>query len=184
VLKPEESTEESTQKVPLVHIQRRYGIYRTYARQIAEYLKIRARLRDHPPIIEQVFGIVDTDHGLGLIVERINGRDGGLAPTLFAVVEANGYSQELEDRILRLRDETIRHEIITGDLHGGNIVCGHDAEHGERLVMVESIGDKTFIPVNTLSRYINRRSNERHFRHVINGLKRLDASKKAGSSVA
>jgi hypothetical protein len=184
VLRPEQSTEESTQKVPLVHIRRRYGIYRTYARQIAEYLKIRARLKDHPPIVEQVFGIVDTDYGLGLVVERIDNRNGGLAPTLFAVVEANGYSQDLEDRILRLRDETIRLEIITGDLHGGNIVSGYDAEHGDRLVMVESIGDKTFIPVNTLSRYINRRSNLRHFQHVITGLKRMDARTKAARDVS
>lgn len=174
VLRPEESTEESTQKVPLVHFRRRYGIYRTYERQIAEYLKLRARLKDHPPIIEQVFGIVDTDYGLGLVVERIENRDGGLAPTLVAVVESNGYSQDLEDRILRLRDETIRLEIITGDLHGGNIVSGYDAEHGDRLVIVESIGDKTFIPVNTLSRYINRQSNLRHFQRVITGLKQMD----------
>jgi hypothetical protein len=184
VLRPEQSTYESTQKFPLLYVLRRYGIYRTYARQIAEYLKIRARLNEHPPIVEQVFGVVDTDFGLGLVVEKITDRNGGLARTLTEIVATDGYSQELEDRILQLRDEVMRHDIITGDLHGANIVSGYDEQHGDRLVIVESIGDKTFIPVNTLSRYINRRSNRRHFQHVIHDLKRLDVARASDAASA
>lgn len=183
VLQPAEATFASTQKVPL-RIRRRYGIYRTYTRQIDEYIRLRARLRDEDLPIERFFGVVDTDFGLGLVVEKVVDRAGRLAPTLDALVTRHGLSPGLEERILRLRDEVLRLGIITGDLHGGNIVAGHDAARGDRLVIVDGIGTKTFIPVNSLSRYINRRSNLRHFDHVLRRLKVKDAGRAASAPEA
>lgn len=168
------------QSVPWLRIRRRYGVYRTYTRQISEYLELRARFRGEPIPVEHLLGVADTDLGLGLVVEKIVGRDGRPAPTLRHIVLTEGYSQELEDRVIQLRDEVIEKDIITGDLHDSNIVAGYSESRGDSLVIVDGIGDKTLIPINSYSRIINRNSNMRHFRRVMEGMRQVDRLRNQG----
>lgn len=180
VLKPEMRTEISTQRVSLLRIRRRFGIYRTFARAIGEYLATRARLQEHPLFLERILGFVETDAGLGLVAEKVLDRNGELAPTLLSLVMKHGFIREIEEKIIQLRDEIIRHDIIIGDLSYKNILCGFNAVRGEYLVVIDGLGDKTWIPVNSLSKVVNRINNIRHFRRLTNKLKKWDPAQ-AGS---
>ena len=58
-------------------------------RELHEYVALRARHPDAAPIA-RVLGLVETDLGLGLVVERFQGPDGGLAPTLVDLCKEHG----------------------------------------------------------------------------------------------
>ena len=53
------------QSVPWLRIRRRYGVYRTYTRQISEYLELRARFRGEPIPVERQ----EHQHAQGVIAE-------------------------------------------------------------------------------------------------------------------
>lgn len=67
----------------------RTGPYRGFAREFNEYLVYRYASKDLSPLA-CVTGLVDTDMGLGLVVEKICAADGGLAMDLEAWVRRDG----------------------------------------------------------------------------------------------
>ena len=155
---------------------RRHGIYTSFIRELDEYLAIRARYYEPVPCIQQIFGVVETDLGIGLVVEKLCGRDGRLAPTLLSLVKTFGFTQEIRAMFNEFIDAIVSRDIVTSDFNPHNIVYINDAVHGERLVLVDGLGEKALIPVNKYSRYINRRSNLRRSLRTIRLLEKLGGS--------
>ena len=153
---------------------RRHGIYTSFFREIDEYLAIKARFDEPILCIQPIFGIVETDLGLGLVVEKLRGRDGNLAPTLLMLVRTFGFTHELRTKFNEYIDMIISRDIVTSDFHPNNIVYASDEMHGERFVLVDGLGEKALIPVNKYSRLINRRSNLRRSLSAIRKLERLE----------
>jgi hypothetical protein len=94
-------------------------------------------------------GLVETDLGIGLLVERIF-RDGELiGPT---VRKLAGKEKTLSDRHLALLNEFSRQlfawKVRARDLNPGNIVLG-DRDGRERFFLVDGLGDVTLVPLNT-----------------------------------
>ena len=156
-----------------VRVPRRFGIYTDFAREITEMLATRSRHAEHPRTLERVVGFVDTDFGLGLIVEKVRGRDGALARSLHDIVWRDGFSDTLRERIDDLRREIIDAEIVTGDMNKKNILCAFDGAR-DYLVLVDGIGEKSALRLNAISRFLNRRTNRRHFRQLVESLERID----------
>ena len=177
VLKSEEGKEFSL-GLPGLRLRRPNEMTRSFQREIGEFLRVRAQIPQGPLPIARVFGIVDTDLGTGLVVEKIAGQDGGLAPSLKVRVRERGFDDGLKHRILTLRDEVIHCGLVTGDINTNNIVIGCGADGADRLVIVDGIGDKTFLPVNSLIPFINRRSLQRRFARMIIRLRELDSQRK------
>jgi hypothetical protein len=163
-------------------VQRRYGIYTGWLREIAEYLAVRSRESEYPRSLSRVTGLAETDLGLGLVVEKICDREGRLAPTLQQVVAAGGLTDALRQRIAALEDEMIARNVVLGDVHQRNILCGWDADGGDRLVIIEGLGAKTIIPVNSMSPYLNRRSIRRRFARIMQVLEQIDNERRDGES--
>lgn len=149
-----------------IQVNRRYGIYTAEIREILEYVAVRARLPRHPNCMQPVLGLTETDHGLGLVVGKIRGRDGGLAPTLDSRVATDGYTIELRSQLLELKRQVERIDIATGDLNCGGILCANLPELGDYMVVVDGLGDKTFLRINTWSRILRTQTNNRHFRRI------------------
>lgn len=154
----------------------RHGVYTSFIRELDEYLAVRARHCEHVPCIQQMFGIVETDFGLGLVVEKLRGRDGHLASTLRKLVETNGFTQEIRKKFDEYIDVIVGHDIVTSDFNPNNIVYAVDEKFGERFVLVDGLGEKAAIPVNKYNRYINKRSNLRRAKRAIHLLERLGRS--------
>lgn len=131
----------------------RYGSFRPWHREMSEYLSILSRGAREIDRLVGFHGLVSTSKGPGLIVEKLTGPDGGLAPTLRQLVKASKPGSR-ERRALRreleaLLDDLFRARIIVGDLHAGNIVQA--AERANRLVVIDGLGERTLLPVTQFS---------------------------------
>lgn len=144
--------------------------YTVFAREFEEYLAIQARHPGSSPPIARVVGIEETDLGIGLVVEKVRGADGTLAPTVAALGQAEGRIEPwLEKAFAAFLDDLLRHDVVVGDLHAWNIVHGSDSRGGPRLVLVDGFGEKNFIPRNSLS----TRANARHTRRLYERMRRM-----------
>lgn len=148
---------------------RQYG---SFLREIKEYLAAHARFARADPPLVRIAGLVETDLGLGLVCEKIVAADGSLAPTLHALYRREGKAPAWAAAALeRFLDEALRHDLIVGDLHAGNLVYGNDARGGPpRLLLVDGFGEKSLIPLGSMSRAINRRNTLRRYRRMLGHL--------------
>ncbi len=68
---------------------RRFGAYLSWQREIDEVNAITMRLNKVPVFLQTYHGLCDTSLGLGMVVSKVAGKNGGLAPTLTDVAAAN-----------------------------------------------------------------------------------------------
>jgi hypothetical protein len=160
------------------------GHYKNFLREIEEYLVLRRRGQHSLPFIQHFAGVVETDLGLGIVVRKVRGRDGKLAPTLTSLVRDRGMSAELDASISALRDDVVREHIVFGDVSANNIVAADDAEHGRRLVIIDGLSDQLWLPVNSMSRWINRVYCVRRFARMMRELATVERSRAVNDSVA
>jgi hypothetical protein len=139
--------------------------YSSYLREIKEYIAIMARHPDGDPPLVRLRGIVETDLGLGLVMERINDPEGRLAPNLHDVLRAErSMSPWLEAELEKLFVGLQRHDVVLGDMHPGNVVYGRPPGGGERrLIVIDGFGEKHLVPYCSMSRQFNHWHNLRMF---------------------
>jgi hypothetical protein len=154
--------------------------YRNQSREIEEYLSLRRRGQHALPFIQRFIGVVDTDVGFGMVVRKVRGRDGELAPTIMKLVERGGLTPEIRSRMADLLADVIRNRIVFGDISGKNIVHADDAEHGNRFVIIDGLSDRLLVPVNSWSPIANRVYCERRFARAIRRLEAADRARLAG----
>ena len=159
------------------------GAYKSLMREIEKYLVLRERGQHDLPFIQHFAGIIETDLGLGMVVRKVRARDGGLAPTLAEVVRAHGLDPDLVARIDALRGDVIRHHVVFGDISANNIVEAADAEHGHRLVIIDGLNDRLWLPVNSLSVTFYRAYCDRRFARMMDMLRAIDLSREAPLAV-
>lgn len=151
--------------------------YSGFVRELHEYVALHARgpVRDAP--IARALGLVETDYGLGFVVEKLCGTDGELAPTLEALVRRDGRAdwivRGLEDWIASV----IAHNVIVGDVNLGNFVHGVDRGNRERFVMIDGFGEKNVFPYCSMSRALNRWNSRRLYARLLRKLDRALAER-------
>lgn len=155
------------------------GHYIGLQRELEKYLTLHSRGQQDLLFIQHFAGLLETDRGLGMAVRKVRGVDGELAPTLTAVVRARGLDDDLRERIAALREELIRHHIVFGDISADNIVEADDAVHGRRLVIVDGLSDRLWLPVNALSPWFYRIYCSRRFERMIALLEEIDRTRGA-----
>jgi hypothetical protein len=138
----------------------RYGNLRQWNREANEYL---AALHRGCPEIERLakfMGYAPTSRGPSIVVEKMTGPDGDLAPSLHAeMVAANGDAdvlRKLRGDLLELLDDLERGRIIVGDMGIGNIVRAQ--ERGGRLVVIDGLGERVLLPLTLFSDWAFRKS--------------------------
>jgi len=150
-----------------------YRFYADVGRELAEYQALQARCAKHPSFIPRILGVVETDRGFGLVVEKMRGRDGGLAPTLDELIRREGMTRKIRDHVGVFCEALCSSRAIVSDLKLANILLGYDEDNGERLVLVDGLGEKTLIPANRFSRVLSRRTRGRHIRRMLAQIGRL-----------
>jgi hypothetical protein len=142
--------------------QSRYRQYLSLQREISEHLALAVKFANGVPVLQKVFGIVHTDYGIGAVVEKLRGRDGGLAPSLAELARREGVTPRLLEKVERFRDELLQYGIIIGKLHDRNLVLALRGNE-ERFVMVDGYGEKTAIPIHVWSPWLNAYHTRRRF---------------------
>ena len=141
--------------------ERPWGVYLAFRRELDEYM-VCARRRIGDPAFRYPFsrplGLVETTHGLGLLVERIGTADAP-APTLAQLNAEGRLTQAHLATIDRFFDYCAAHHVVLGDVHLGNLVL--DPADPGRAICIDGFGEKTLIPAHRYSRRLNRRALER-----------------------
>ncbi len=136
------------------------GCYQGFAREVREYV-IQSRKHYHEPFfklpIAHIHGFVQTDHGVGLLTEKIVGDDGDLAPTL-GHLHSQGLLGEkhktaLDSMFRRCRDL----HIVLNDIHANNIVYTEHRTGAPECVCVDGFGERVFIPLQRWIKRLNSR---------------------------
>ena len=138
-----------------VRLSSRYGRHKSHGIELAEYLVLRSRIDNDPPIVAPFYGLVETDLGLGLEVERMVDRNGGLAPNLRDQVVEQGPAPQLVDEMDAMIHLLARHHIVVSDLKPLNVVVAWWKDR-DRLVIIDGLGEKNTLSLRPYSRTINR----------------------------
>ena len=147
------------------HKRTRYAQYVSLHREISEQLALAIKFPNGVPVLQGLFGTVPTDYGIGLVVEKLMGRNGGLAPTLFDLARTEGVTARIVEKLERFRNELLHYGVIVGKLHDRNLVLASRSNE-EQFVMVDGYGEKTAIPIHVWS----ARLNAAHTRRKVNVL--------------
>ncbi|MBX3742166.1 MAG: hypothetical protein KF712_14330 [Akkermansiaceae bacterium] len=138
-------------------MRRCYGQYLSYMREIGEYVATHAREGSSPPFVQRIKGLVDTDMGLGLVLDAVRGENGDLAPSLRAMLADGTFDRAAEHALEEFFRDLMASDVIAADLNGGNVVYAQDGEKGSRFVMIDGLGQHNLIPLKRFSRTMNRR---------------------------
>ena len=148
--------------------------YTGYVRELKEYIASRARFPALDAPIARMIGLVETDLGLGLVLEKVRGDGGALAPTLAErYARERGFSAAMERELARFLEDLLACRVIVGDMHAWNIVFGSDSRGGPRFVMVDGFGAKHAIPFTSMSRHFNAHNTRKLFRRMREQLREL-----------
>ena len=105
--------------------------------------------------LPKCMGVVSTDLGAGVMVERISDRTGGLARTLSDLCASNEMDRDLLCHLNNLVAKLFDMHIVACDLHAANVVFGQ--RHGkDAFFVVDGYGEHTVIPVRSLSQRLNK----------------------------
>lgn len=163
---------------------RRGSIYSDFKRSLKEYIFIRANSQRAVPSIQRVFGLVDTDIGLGLVVEKICGPDGTLASTLKSILRERGLTADIRSKLDAFMNDLIGNDIVVNDMGLENIVYADEGGGKCRLVLVDGFGETTLIPIYSLSKSLNRRNTLRRYRRLLQRAEAISAAQEPIAKVA
>jgi hypothetical protein len=156
---------------------RRLGVLTGASRVITEHLALRNAGVKPGRHVQEFVGVVETTEGVGVVVRAVRGRDGAYAPTLKSLIKEGRFDPGIEALLDEFEAWLLATPIIVGDLHMGNVVLGWDERHGERLVLIDGMGEKNFVPLNSWFPALNRANT----RDRIHRMRRIIDAKRAAA---
>jgi hypothetical protein len=145
---------------------RRYMHLIAYLREIREQIAIHATGSEHPPFLQKIVGVVETDMGMGFVVEAVRRRDGSYARTVAELIQRGEMDQSAWEKLGKFFQDLMNSPVIVADLHPQNVVLGFTPEHGDHFVLIDGIGFKNLIPLERMSTHVNRWSKSRKVKQL------------------
>jgi len=142
---------------------RRYGKYLCLIREIQEFITVHAQTDTAPPFLQRIVGFAQTDLGLGIVVQAVRNSDGHLAPTLRNLINTGKFDASVKETLDTFLDLLLNSDVIINDLSPGNIVYTQNKNKQPYFVMIDGLGNNSFIPFKTISQKINRKSKLKRF---------------------
>ena len=153
---------------------RRFKHYISFAREADDYLATYASHGKALPFVQKVVGFMETDYGLGLVVEAALDRDGNLAPNLRDLLRRQRVDRVVREKLEEFLADVIESDVIVADLNIGNMVYAYDPVLGDRFVLIDGIGMASVLPFKQLSRTFNRWSKRCRVRNLHQRLARAE----------
>ncbi|MFG1497409.1 YrbL family protein [Saccharospirillum sp. HFRX-1] len=113
-----------------------------------------------------IHGVVETDLGLGLLVSAARSADGSLAPTLQTLMDNRLLTASQVADLRALLDSMVDSTLTFADMNYENLVLEHAGDDSERFVIIDGLGDRTWIPTQRWFRSV-RRSKKREFQQRV-----------------
>ncbi|WP_296420433.1 YrbL family protein [Pseudooctadecabacter sp.] len=102
-------------------------------------------------------GFINTTLGAAALFDAIRADTGDLAPTLRAHAEATGLEDSMEQAITALWDRIEADWLVVSDRALVNCVVTGSTDKGYDLTLIDGIGERTFVPLKSMSRRIHAR---------------------------
>lgn len=160
------------------------GPYRYFLRELDEYVMLHAAGDTDLGFVNPIIGITDSDLGLAVITRAIFGPDGEYAPTLKRLALTGAFTPELARKLDEFLERVLRSSVVVGDLSASNILYGSEDGNAPRFVLIDGMGEKNFIPVSSLSAFMNRRTKLRKMARLRRALERSLKKARAGEAPA
>jgi hypothetical protein len=173
VIRPEALEERWGSGQPWYKKRRRFRQYISYIRECEEYIAGCASRDGGVPFAQKITGFVETDLGLGLVVEAALDHEGNLAPTLAQIVFENRFDDTIRAELETFSRQLIECDLIVADLKPANVVRAHSPELGHHFVMIDGLGISTVVPFKTLCPALNRLSKRGRVRDLWTRVERL-----------
>lgn len=144
-------------------------------RELREHIEARLGAGEFPSFVPRIEGLADTDLGPGLVTSAVRGRDGGYAPTLARLIEAGRVDARTIADLERFCAQVRASSLVIGDLNTYNVLYGYDRERGPHFMLVDGLGDKTFVPLLKMSDVLSRRARLRKTRRLVEAARAVHA---------
>jgi hypothetical protein len=118
----------------------RYAELASYVGELTDQLAMRSGGAPHPRHLQKIVGVVETDLGLGVVVEALFDRDGRYAPTLYQLSARQGIDDEARAELEKFARWMVRADIVLNDINARNIVYAHEDGYGSFFVLVDGYG--------------------------------------------
>ncbi len=126
-------------------------------------LRLGADIQNMP--IPRMLGVVQTSRGAGVVVERIEGLDGGLAPRVNQFLRAKSIDEPILDALNALVKKLFDLHIVARDINFSNIVYGTRGA-GAACFLIDGYGERNLIPFRSMSKRLNERALNRQFASI------------------
>lgn len=111
------------------------------------------------------FGVVQTDVGPGVVVERIQSGDGQLANHLLSMCQQQELSDQMLGDLNRFVGKLFELQIVGRDIHAENIVYGLRGQT-RMFLLIDGYGERNLVPLRSLSRRLNDRSLNKQMQQI------------------
>lgn len=143
---------------------KRFKLQRVWYREMSEYIAATGHAGGHVDRLARQFGFRDTSAGFGMVMERINGPDGNLAPTLDDALKAHrkdpDYLRLLRQDMVDLFDTLGKARVDWHDHTVRNlVVAGTDKPH---LVVIDGLGTSVLFAFTQFSDFAFRYAHNKH----------------------
>ncbi|MDE0836830.1 MAG: YrbL family protein [Akkermansiaceae bacterium] len=172
VIRPEVIPQRWGEGQPWYKCRRRYRQYISFIRECEEFIAGCAGGKRAVPFAQKITGFVETDLGLGLVMEAVLDEDGNLAPTLSTLVYGKEICPKMRAELDVFLEDLIASDLILADLNPENIVRGAAPGGGHRFVVIDGLGLSTILPFKFIPA-INRASKRKRARDLWKRLERF-----------
>lgn len=135
------------------------GVYRQFRRELIQFLQLCKNQTDRSHFIfpmETPYGLIATNRGLGLIVEKIVDPQGE-GVTLEMLASNQQFEFKHHQALQQFFEDCIRLHLVFGEVNIAGIMYTENRNNRPEFVLVDGIGEKLFIPIRTMSFAINAR---------------------------
>ena len=136
------------------------GPYKQFRREILQYLQLcknhyRQNRFQFP--VETPYGLVQTNKGLGLVVEKI------VSPTkqgvtLAKLCQTHQFTEQHAKALDQFFNDCCELHIVYNDVNIEGIMYTETRSNQPEFVLVDGMGEKLFIPIRAMSKRINARN--------------------------
>ena len=128
----------------------RLRLKRVFFREFLEIIRLRFFddfLLAPPSFIQATQGFIDTNLGFALVVKAEKDKAGNYAPTLKTLIKENKIDDEVIIKLDYFCQQILAYNFVVSDLHPGNLVYAYNETLGNHFVIIDGVGDKSFIPI-------------------------------------
>lgn len=135
------------------------GVYRQFKREIIQYLELCKR--NHHSLkyafpMETPYGLINTDLGLGMVVEKITSPTGA-GMNLKQLYQSGLMEDKHYQALLNFFDDCKKMHLVFGEVNYEGVMYTECRSGRPEFVLVDGIGEKLTVPIRSKFKKINDR---------------------------